>query len=233
MRAEGLSAATRPHRWADWRIVRALLLGVFVIAVAGTWFGGMKHATYSDLRGDVAAGRTHWVGVTGGLPDSAVGDAQVVLHWRAEGHRNYAEVTQSSTAEDRMSLGAGDIATQLQALAPRHDLTVERTGFTTGTEVAGWQPPGWVLPVVMVLWLATVVAVVNGPQPRYATRWAWFWMIATPVNVVGLPMFLAVSAPWRSARAVATRGPQWRLTGGKAFLITFLIGSVFGLAWQH
>lgn len=69
---------------------------------------------------------------------------------------------------------------------------------------------------------ATLVAVlfilINGPQPRWATRWAWFWLMLNPALLVMVPLFLIVSGPIRTT-VEPTRPTGRRLTGGWAFLL--------------
>lgn len=84
---------------------------------------------------------------------------------------------------------------------------------------------------VVPLWtLATFVGglfvLINGPQPRWATRWAWFWLILNPAIVVTLPLFVISSGPLRpTTRPTAPSGR--RLTGGWAFLFAVVVlGSV-------
>lgn len=72
-------------------------------------------------------------------------------------------------------------------------------------------------------WLAAIVLLVVGPQPRWATRWAWFWLLgAAPMAVVFL---LVEPVPVWQTQALA--GRPWRLTGGRAFLLMLAVGIVF------
>lgn len=237
--APGTSRMQRALRTDRWGIARAvLLIGIAAMALA-TWISGGQHVSFRDLRGDIASGRTHRVEVYGGLPPDAHGEATMAFRWNAGGHSRLAEVTAVNGDGGGMSAGSetvvrGDVSEQLIALSPRRDLQVARatTDLTVGTQIAGWQTPDWIAPAAILLWLAALVVLVNGPQPRFGTRWAWFWMIATPVSVVGLPAFLLVSGPWRPDSAAGAAGQRWRLTGGKAFLLSFVICSVLGLAWS-
>lgn len=68
--------------------------------------------------------------------------------------------------------------------------------------------------------LATLILLIAGPQPRWATKWAWFWLLGVgPMSVVFL---LAEPVPvWQQGPAYAR--PQ-RLTGGWAFLLALVGG---------
>ena len=70
-----------------------------------------------------------------------------------------------------------------------------------------------VLVVVGVLWLLVLAA---GPEPRHATRFAWFWLAFSPLVLLAVPAYLVLGA----------RGAQEgrrRLTGGWAFLLTLVL----------
>ena len=70
--------------------------------------------------------------------------------------------------------------------------------------------------------IATLFVLINGPQPRWATRWAWFWLIMNPALVVTVPLFLIGSGPLRPTDGpVAPIGK--RLTGGWAFFLAFFV----------
>jgi hypothetical protein len=68
--------------------------------------------------------------------------------------------------------------------------------------------------------LATLILLILGPQPRWATKWAWFWLLGTgPMSAVFL---LVEPVPvWQSEPAFARPS---RLTGGWAFLIALVGG---------
>lgn len=68
--------------------------------------------------------------------------------------------------------------------------------------------------------LVTLILLIAGPQPRWATKWAWFWLLGVgPMSVVFL---LAEPVPvWQAGPAYAR--PQ-RLTGGWAFLLSLVAG---------
>ncbi|MDO8106049.1 hypothetical protein Q6348_02430 [Isoptericola sp. b441] len=89
----------------------------------------------------------------------------------------------------------------------------------------GLHTPAQLLPGVTLHWsgvasLATLILLIVGPQPRWATKWAWFWLLGVgPMSVVFL---LAEPVPvWQTSPAYAR--PQ-RLTGGWAFLLAIVGG---------
>ena len=73
--------------------------------------------------------------------------------------------------------------------------------------------------------LATLVLLIAGPQPRWATKWAWFWLLGLgPMAAVFL---LVEPVPvWQSAPAYARPS---RLTGGWAFLLAIFSGLILSV----
>ncbi len=89
-----------------------------------------------------------------------------------------------------------------------------------------------------VVWLVMLFVLVTGPQPRRATKWAVFWLLAIPGGL-GMLWVLAREAPW-SRRAVAlpepAAGHEWgRWTGGRTFLVVLVVSFVvvsFPYLWR-
>ncbi|TDE92650.1 hypothetical protein EXU48_14025 [Occultella glacieicola] len=74
--------------------------------------------------------------------------------------------------------------------------------------------------------LVALILLVAGPQPRLATKWAWFWLgCAGPLWLV----FLVLEpVPWWRRESAMQR--DRRLTGGWAFLASiFLVPVVLSL----
>lgn len=93
----------------------------------------------------------------------------------------------------------------------------------------GWSSYGNGVAIAVGLAIvATLFVLINGPEPRWATRWAWFWLIMSPALVVTLPLFLIGSGPQRPWDT-PTEPIGRRLTGGWAFLIAALVLGSFRL----
>ena len=83
---------------------------------------------------------------------------------------------------------------------------------------------GW--PMFGTTTFVTLLLLIFGPQPRWATKWAWFWLAAAfgPVWLVFVlfePVPLWIKQPLPPATS--------RLTGGWAFLIALFLGPL--MAW--
>ncbi len=73
--------------------------------------------------------------------------------------------------------------------------------------------------LAVVATLAALVLLVAGPQPRLATRWAWFWLSGL-YPLILLFVLLEPVPLWRSASSTA---PARRLTAGWAFLVVLVL----------
>jgi hypothetical protein len=80
-------------------------------------------------------------------------------------------------------------------------------------------PDALIALAVLVALTATIIA---GPEPRLATRWAWFWLVAYVWPAAVVYLLLEPTAAWRREPA---RAPGRRLTGGWGFLIGLLLGT--------
>lgn len=70
--------------------------------------------------------------------------------------------------------------------------------------------------------VALTVTIIAGPEPRLATRWAWFWLVAYVWPAAVVYLLLEPTAAWRREPA---RAPGRRLTGGWGLLIGLLLGT--------
>lgn len=68
----------------------------------------------------------------------------------------------------------------------------------------------------------TIAVVAGWPEPRLATRWAWFWLIAYFWPAALVFLLLEPTPAWRRG---PVRAPRRRLTGGWGFLLALLLGT--------
>ncbi|MBO3750724.1 hypothetical protein J5X84_31995 [Streptosporangiaceae bacterium NEAU-GS5] len=80
---------------------------------------------------------------------------------------------------------------------------------------------GW---VAGAAWVVTLLLMLNTPEPRYANRWAWFWMFT--VGQAGAILFLLLEprSLWYGTQPQAPR--PTRMSGGNGCLTSILLGIV-------
>lgn len=242
--APGTDPARRPpvesaQDERGWFVVRAVLLAVWLVLIVGAVLFGGRSATLTDLMLAVQDGRVDEVTLVGGLPagPGVTGQARQEARWREGVVLRVAEyqVVRPDSGFDDGSAGlttdddgraleetSEDVAAQLVLLDPDVEVRVEP--WPEGwAEFFNWRAPSWVAPLVLGAWLGPLLLLVAGPQPWRATRWAWFWLLQPPVGTVAF-LLLSGRLPW--GRRTAPDGA--RLTGGWAFLLSLVIGSLLG-----
>lgn len=221
----GLPAAQgRVSPW--WTLRMVLLAGVATLAAAA-WLVGVAPASYGSLTRALADGSVQQVTVAGAMPPGVQGYGLVTINWRLHGHRVRSEVEQISGSGDaddqQLPKVTGDIDAALRAVAPGHQLRIRHVAQPRSSwALAGWTVPAWAILLAAAVWLGTLFVIVNGPEPRWATRWSWFWLLLCPLAFLAVPIFHLVSGPLRP-RVSPRQQPGRRLTGGWAFLLAFFV----------
>jgi len=217
---EGSLAPARAGR--SWPYFR-LGLGVLWLLVIGTAvLVGQRVTPLPELDSAIASGRVTSVQVLGGMEPGSSGSSLVEVHWRDGLIRRITEVTQISAANaDTFDSGAGtgqpvisgDVGTRLSTGHPGLTVLRKPFEFEPGATVFDWRVPQWTGIVAFFAGLGTLALLINGPPPWWATRWAWFWLMVSPLSLVAALAFVALSgpAPWlRPPRDVTRRvGAGW------------------------
>jgi hypothetical protein len=118
---------------------------------------------------------------------------------------------------------------------------IQRRAQALGVPVSTGSPrtPRLLAGLAQLAAVLLVLVLIGAPQPRRATKWAWFWLMLVPGGLTQLA-WLAVEAPW-SERANRRPEPRphgdqpadARLTGGRSFLLSGILGLVLGwIGWQ-
>jgi hypothetical protein len=214
---------TRRDRVAGW-----VLAAAWVALLLSALVTGQRTSTFADLEGQVAAGEVRTVEVVGEpLPDDAIGYGGVEVRWREGWVLHAAWVTEASSERQavkaRRSNGdpvvVGSVADHLRGLDP--DVTLTRGEHRSSSfTMAGLEAPGWIGLGYLVLLVGTL-ALIGGPRPWRATRWAWGWLVLL-VPPYGVAAYLLLGGP---TGLLPPRDPRrvW-LTGGWAFLLALLLG---------
>jgi hypothetical protein len=224
-----------PQLWSRWdrrwdRIRCILIVGWLMVLIA-TPVTGERVASWGDVRARVAAGQIESVRVSGELPPGTTGDGVVSVHWRRGMFRYKADVVQVLGRGEGPGTRATSDGAPVVHAAPSSLLTALQPGLRvshdqrlpSGSPLLGWQVPNALAGSALLLCLAGLALLVGGPHPWRATRWAWFWLLVSPV---GSLVFVLLSGP--TPGIPGPRDPRRRLTGGWAFLLSVPVASLLG-----
>ena len=217
----------QPARW--WSSLRWAVLGLCAVTLALTPLVGDLQSDLHRLESDLSMGTATHVQIEtpGARPIEPAGYAQVVVTWRDSWVTRSAEVEVDTTAPDPLDpfdpQGQSEpgqirvsIEDHLRALSPdvRISYVEHRTSWSTWGD---WRlPTGWAVPLAAV-GVGTLVLLLNGPEPRWGTRWAWAWAILLLSPTLFVLGYLVLGA--RGARPDDRRINGWWL---------FVMGILFG-----
>lgn len=229
-RERSFDQAQTSRAWSVLRWLTLVLVGLSVIAGP---LVGERQTSYAELQSGLHSGavtdvrvETHHLDPDGTLREIEQGIATYRLVWRDGLLRHSTTVRQEvgAVGGDTSSepLITGPIDEELRQAGPDVRLTYAqpRTAWIT---IGPYEAPpllGLLPLAAAVLWLAVLT---QGPEPRLATRWAWFWLAFSPAVLVVAPTYLILGAQG------TTPGAQ-RLTGGRAFLTSILFLGGIGFA---
>lgn len=222
---------TRPG--GSWQVLRWIALALLVLTLIAGPLVGEREGRLGELERAVRTGGTTQVLVESrdlgpdGTPfEIDSGYVTYRLVWREGWQRRFTEVGRevgtgvtTSSSLPRITVPVEEM---LRDLDPEVQVTFAEPR-TAWSMIGKYQAPaGWaVLPLLAgLLWLNILI---SGPEPRLATRWAWFWLAFSPAVVLVAPAYLLLGAQG------ATPGAQ-RLTGGWALLISVLFLGGVGFA---
>jgi hypothetical protein len=217
----------RPAEWLRLGLVVGCVAYAVLVCVVG-----LRQQTYADLREAVRAGEVDEVRVTPGLDPGSRGSATVRVTWDAgllHGTTQVVETTSVRRATRTLARGdvtavlPGTVAERLRRLDP--DLRIHEEPWPSSTtESAGFVLPGWMVWFNMGLLVAVLLSVRRSPWSWGATRWAWLWLVAS--GPIGLAAYLVLAGPLPGRRR--PRPDAWRMTGGWAFLLVIVFGTLWG-----
>jgi hypothetical protein len=178
-----------------FRVLRLVLLGLWVVWAAAAWWTAPRAATVEQASADAAAHRIvahQWTDSFGDASRSSlwftplwftsgVQSTQQVLIWRTGfGRVHYTEV-QPPTPGSEFSIGLPSDFEQLRALLPQD---------------SGGTPVPYFAPVLAtVLALICLAILIQGPAPGLGTRWFWFFLGGLPFGL-GVLLWLRAERPW-------------------------------------
>lgn len=206
------------------------LLACWTVLLACAFIVGERASTLAQLEAQVAAGDVRTVRLSGGLSSTGQGFSVVEVHWR-HGIRAYTtkvieagprQAGREAANDGVTALINEDLGARLEDMQP--GIRVDRVARPTGpfADAFGWHLTGWIVWALVIEYLCTLGLLIWGPEPRRATRWAWFWLISAAAPLTAIA-FLILGGP---TSRLPARDTTTRLTGGWAFLLAGAIAAV-------
>lgn len=214
------------RRWSLTRAVASMLLVGWVVALVPLSTGFEREVSYDRLQRDLRSGEVEAVTLGGDLLGrEEYGYSEIVLSWsrgwwsyrtRVEQVRGGADVQ----VPDGSATITGSVAAALHELDP--EVVVSRGGSPARSTftVMDQEVPGVLGVALFGLLLVTLGLLIGGPQPRRATRWAWFWLLVPPFGCLAF-LLLGGAVTGREHRP----GEQ-RLQGGLAFVLVVVLSAL-------
>ncbi|WP_431836476.1 hypothetical protein [Cellulomonas sp. Y8] len=194
------------------RVHLAVRLVLLAVLAAGAVQAALRPVdrTADELEAALAAGEVATMTIERPTVPTIGG---VGVAWTGDGRPGRATYRFDSISDQRVDEGRRLLAAA--AASPR-DVEVREVD-----ELPSRSSPAWQLYLALAALVALPLTLVVGPEPRLATRWAWFWLAvhAWPVAIAYLA--LEPTPVWDRRGRTA---PERRLTGGWAFLLGLLLG---------
>ncbi|MEU5948606.1 hypothetical protein ABZ793_24030 [Micromonospora sp. NPDC047465] len=188
-----------------WRVLRIVLVVVWVAWAALSWWSAPREASRAQARSDLSAGRMvsyQWAdgwdstgrwGWTDGRTLRCTGCFGPLFVWRTGNWRvHYTEFDRGSVGS--VSPGFFDAMQHSGPLAAAFDQALQSANLQPRWQGVDAPLPVRALPVVLLLSILTVL--VFGPDPARGTRWFWFWLLTGVPLGLGLIWWLARERPW-------------------------------------
>lgn len=192
-------------------VVLRVLIAVGVVLGLTTLASRPVERPVSDLLAGIAAGDVTAVTIERWDP-ATTGGGMLHVGWTQDGRpaeSSYSYENPQGTV--RVDGGEAILRTATKAHVPV--TTVSRYDTPEGFQI----PIGvWGLAATF----AALILLVAGDRPRWATRWAWFWVVAAVPPAWLVYLVLEPLPVWANRPAVA---PRTRLSGGWAFFAAVIV----------
>ena len=235
---EDAPAVLAGRTWRWWGVLRLVLVLLWLLGAATTWWSAPRKQSYDQARADVAAGRVtayqwgdrwdgdgprSWFGAAALKSSGTLGPLFV---WRTADGRthwidtaNVGQVTTTGAVDETSYSGQG-------AVGIAQDIRAAGLEDRSGDVESLGPLLTWIGIVLTVVFLGVLVA---GPAPTLGTRWFWFWLVYIAPLGLGLLFWLARDHPWShsTAPAASSGGAKQRDRGilglGIGLLATILV----------
>lgn len=190
-------------------VVLRLLIAVGLVAGWVHLSQTPAHRSLEDLLWALEAGEVSSVTIE--RPLGGYVEGSLPVEWEGRGRPGYATY-EFSTGDPEYGQPRVDESLMIRRAAERSPVDVEVTVVTE----PGPLGTGFVVDPAGIAALSALLLLIGGPQPRLATKWAWFWLMFHVPPALLLFVVLEPVPVWQ--RTPQLPRPK-RLTGGRAFLL--------------
>jgi len=192
------------------RVVAALV----VVAVFGHWLSQPVERSLGDLLRGLEAGEVTRVVLGPPMEEGVNGAFSQRVEWEVPGRDGYATYEVSTVPGQRVD--EDTVIMQAVADSPGAVVLERRVSSWPGPSGIQWNP-------FAIVHLMMLFVLIGGPQPRGATKWAWFWLSFLPLGWAAF-LLLEPVLVWRRREFYP---PERRFTGGWAWITAVLAQGVF------
>jgi len=211
VRVDVVSPVAPPSRLvAVARVVAALV----VVAAFAHWFTQPVERSLGDLLRGLEAGEVTRVVLGPATEEGMVGSFAQRVEWETSGRDGYSSYMVSTLPGEQVD--EDSLIVQAVADSPGAVALERRAEYYMGPSGILWNPLG-------IAHLAVLLVLIAGPQPRRATKWAWFWLSFLPLGWVAFLLLEPVPVWARTP----SHPPERRFTGGWVWISAILAQGVF------
>lgn len=230
------------------RALRVVVAVALLGGLLGAALGAARQSSLGEFAADLDGGRVteiEFADTSTYLPGLDREGAETVVRWRPAGagwrtarlDPTFADGPYGVDLDREDPDGSVVTGPDVDGIA-RSETVIRARAAAAGVPVVDRGPDAAhrLVRISTIVSLLLVLVLIGGPQPRRATKWAWFWLMLVPGGVTQLA-WVALEAPWSSR---ANRRPEplphrdqpgdTRLTGGWAFLLCLPVSIAVALA---
>jgi len=211
VRDDVVTAVPPPSRLVAVARVAAALI---VVAAFAHWFTQPVERSLGDLLRGLEAGEVTRVVLGPATEEGMVGSFAQRVEWETSGRDGYSSYMVSTLPGEQVD--EDSLIVQAVADSPGAVALERRAEYYMGPSGILWNPLG-------IAHLAVLLVLIAGPQPRRATKWAWFWLSFLPLGWVAFLLLEPVPVWARTP----SHPPERRFTGGWVWISAILAQGVF------
>ncbi|BBH67611.1 hypothetical protein ACTI_42960 [Actinoplanes sp. OR16] len=192
-----------------WRVARVLILLLWVVAAAMTWWTAPREVSYEKALDAAKSGEVraydwgmNWDDGSGRWLDAPYLERQSGpwFAWRTSDYRVYwADTSPADGDQTTVDVNGMEHTGAAAEIARELD---QPSG-----ELIPWRK--WIQGISAVLALTFFAVLIIGPAPALGTRWYWFWVVLLIPYALGMVFWVLRDRPWSDAANEEDRDHGW------------------------